>query len=741
VKPTKFQKQILAALALGTGCVGLVLALSTAADFVRRSPLTTIDNAVTDLAIQIRQTTNQDAAVSYQDIVIVDIDDASIEKIGRIQYWPRSFDAQVINHIAAGKPKSIGIDMLYTETDSLPSIYAKLLAARGYEHPNHILHALSTDDSLRQAIADAGCVYLTLFSDNTGGRTVQPEKILPAFPPLATTALATASYSRLLYPVLPIEPLRKAAKGLGTIYVPSELDGVVRNYNCLQVLPHDSVAAIVPLAANFPLLMAMSELGVPNAAVSVGRTEIRLGTKATIPVSNKSQFRLNWLGQTENFRYISYYKILEGKIPSTFFKDKFVFIGASAAGLGDLKTTPRSSGKIAGVETHATALYNILNNSFFHEQTAFDLIGWFLGLSVLLSMVFMRLTPTVSFFVMVTLGVGEFFLYILYLFPMHRIVLPTSAFLLLLLLCFIATVLYRYLTEEREKGVLKKAFATYVPPDVVDLVLQDSGSLSLGGEKKVLTVLFSDIRSFTTYSERLDPQELVRLLNYYLSRMSDVIFQNKGTIDKFIGDAVMAIFGAPLSQPDHAERACATALAMMNALANVNAYQQSQGQPPLAIGIGINTGDMTVGNIGSDKRFDYTVIGDAVNLASRLEGLNKYFGTQILVSEFTMRACGEHMFVFREVAAVRVKGKEHPIFVFELLALAAEADEVHELLEHYTSGLAHYKSQRFAEALASFVACLAIRKNDGLSTYYIEQCRELLVTPERFSPVVVMDSK
>ncbi|MBC8043803.1 MAG: adenylate/guanylate cyclase domain-containing protein, partial [Rhizobacter sp.] len=313
--------------------------------------------------------------------------------------------------------------------------------------------------------------------------------------------------------------------------------------------------------------------------------------------------------------------------------------------------------------------------------------------------------------------------------------------LILTLLCYVSSLLYRYFTEGREKLILKRAFETYVPPDVVQQVLDNSDALSLGGDKRFLTVLFSDIRGFTTYSEVLDPQELVRLLNFYLSAMSDVIFNNRGTIDKFIGDAIMAIFGAPVPQPDSAAQACRTALDMLRELEKVNERQRTEGHPPLSIGIGINSGEMTVGNIGSNRRFDYTVIGDAVNLGSRLEGLNKYFKTTILVSESTKDKCSDAEFLFREIAPVQVKGKDRPVMVYELLTEQKAAASMTAWLEPYSAGLSLYKEKRFAEAAACFQQSLAANPNDGPSAYYLALCHDLKERPEQFNAVVVMDAK
>ena len=231
---------------------------------------------------------------------------------------------------------------------------------------------------------------------------------------------------------------------------------------------------------------------------------------------------------------------------------------------------------------------------------------------------------------------------------------------------YLGITVYRYITEEREKKKIRGAFQYYLTASVINEMLKDPSKLKLGGDKKDLTVSFSDIRGFTTISEKLTPEELVHLLNEYLTAMTNVVFQYDGLLDKYMGDAVMAVFGAPLDQPDHALRACRTALGMMEELKKLQKKWAEEGKPVLDIGIGINSGDMVVGNMGSDMRFDYTVVGDMVNLGSRLEGTNKEYGTNIVISEYTYNDVKD-VFFCRELDSVIVKGKKLPVKIYELL--------------------------------------------------------------------------
>lgn len=695
-----------------------------------------IDDACVDIAVHFRQESNQDAVIKRHDIVMVDIDDESIEALGRVQQWPRLYDAQVLAYIGSGHPKAIGTDLIYTEHDTLPPVYRDLLNNRGLPNAAEVLDALSTDMFLEKAVEMCGNVFLAMYDDQ---ETKHPtDSTMNAYlPPMYAAQDVTALYHKLRSPTLPYGRLRAAARGVGSINEPTQ-GGLVRRYVVVQVLPHAAGSKTVPLIANFPVLMAMHALGVPTESLLVRNGRIAIGEQRSIPVNEHGEFLINWLGNAEKFRHISYHKILEEQIPPEFFEDKYVILGATAAGLNDTKSTPR--GYMPGMEVHATALLNIMNGSFLHELTLMEVLPWLALLAIALQFLFLRLSPFPALAVALGLVGIEFVSAALYVYPSMLLVVPVSLFTTLTVVTATASLVYKYMTEGRERMLLKRAFETYVPPDVVGEILNNAGALQLGGVKTKLTVLFSDIRGFTTFSEALDPQELVAFLNFYLSRMSDVIFRNKGTIDKFIGDAVMAIFGAPMSRPDNAARACATSLDMMKELDVVNERQRQFNQPEAAIGIGLNSGEMTVGNIGSEQRFDYTVIGDAVNLGSRLEGLNKYFHTSILVSESVKDEAGEE-FLFREMAPVKVKGKDIPVGVYELLDHASNRAAWQPWLDQFAKAHALYVAGKLAEALPEFEECRRIRPKDGGSLFFIERCQEYLDHPEEFSVVIKMEGK
>jgi adenylate cyclase len=294
-------------------------------------------------------------------------------------------------------------------------------------------------------------------------------------------------------------------------------------------------------------------------------------------------------------------------------------------------------------------------------------------------------------------------------------------------LTYVALNTYRYVFADRQKKQIKSAFGKYLDPSVVDQVTDDPGRLSLGGEALTLTVLFSDIRGFTGISERLGPVELVAFLNEYLTAMTDIVMRRKGLLDKYIGDAVMAVFGAPYPYAEHALEACRTAYEMQLALKDLNAGWMGRGLPEVAIGVGVNTGEMVAGNMGSRDRFNYTVIGDDVNLASRLEGLNKVYGTRIIISASTQALIGEQFWT-RTVDLVRVMGREEPVEIFELLG-PIDAPQPLDYVAEYLELVADYRAGKFAEAKASAARLAAAHPEDHVLGVYAARLAELSENP------------
>ena len=348
-------------------------------------------------------------------------------------------------------------------------------------------------------------------------------------------------------------------------------------------------------------------------------------------------------------------------------------MGTTATSLFDLRATPFSP-VYPGVELNATAIDNILNTDHIRTVGRAGTLLMILALSLIVALVSVR-TGFASVGIILSLAVFALFTAaVILLFSFGRIMVEYVAPASALLLSFISSLAVNYITEGRAKRKFKEAFAKYVSPQVVEEISKNIDDLKLdSGDRREISILFSDIRGFTGMSENLAPEEVVRRLNIYFKAMVEVVFELDGTLDKYVGDAIMAFFGAPKDDPDHAEKACRCALNMKRELTKVNERLESEGIPPMKIGIGINTGVVVVGNIGSERRMDYTVIGDSVNLASRLESMNKEFGTTIIISEFThAKAPG---FVVKDLGSVRVKGKQETVRIYELTGVKGVPNE------------------------------------------------------------------
>lgn len=682
-------RSTLAAIVLAAITLGIAVGMDWVSSNMVRSPLEGARHQIMDLAFQVRSHNPLFNTVSPEDIVIIDIDDASIEELGRPHLWPRGYDAMVIDYLSSGNPKAIGIDYLYPETDELPMAYAQMLEQRGFSNGMEILQAMSTDEMLAESIALSGNVYLSVFNDDAAGPDSTAENIEQLR--LVHLPVDFEHGIRLTRPVLPIAPFLSASKGVGCISMPSMNDGSVRFYHAVNRWPNGDHLYL----PNFAVHMVKDAVDtLSNMHWSWEKTSMTLGGSIAIPLDAHGSFRLNWLGQNDSIRYISYYKILDGRVPAEFFENKFVFLGTSASGMQDLKTIPSRNDKIPGVEVHAIAFLNMVNGAFLKEYTEQDSLVLLYLLAFVLVLFFLLLKPLIGFVVSLALVFGQMLGFVLYVFPTYSVILPIVSMMLITIFAYTAATLYIYFVRERKSRRLKMAFSSYVSPGVVNQIAKDSSVMKLRGQKKTLTVLFSDIRGFTSYSESLEPEEVVQVLNAYLSDMSEQIFLHGGTIDKFMGDGIMSIFGAPLPQKDHVDRACEAALSMRAGLKLFNQKLQLIGDRAFEMGIGLNTGPMTVGNIGSKRKFDYTVIGDSVNLGSRLESLTKYLSVDILVSQSTVEMASGGRFVFRELLPVQVKGKERPVVVYHLVGKAAEWTHLKEPLNRWAEAKRAYSERR-----------------------------------------------
>jgi len=426
--------------------------------------------------------------------------------------------------------------------------------------------------------------------------------------------------------------------------------------------------------------------------------------------------------------------VLTGLIPKAWFKNKFVLIGAGYADNTDSFRTPFYSrlydyDMMPGVEIHANALATILDGKTINTlpvAVSFMIILFF---SLTLLLVEKWFNAIISAIALAVLCSG-YSVFCLIFFEKTNLILPMIPLLTGLILTFILMTVYRTLTEGRQKRWIKKTFQMYLSPEFVNILLKKPDLLSLGGEEKELTVLFSDLKGFTSLSEVMPPSDLVSLLNEYLDGMTQIIFDHGGTLDKYEGDAVMAFWGAPLEDHEHARKAVSAALEMSRFSDSLSLKFQDEGRPAIKTRFGLNTGRVIVGNIGSQKRFDYTIIGDEVNLASRLESANKQYGTYLVISHSTYTLVRDH-FMVRALDNLRVKGKERPVKVYEVLGRLNDSYELEfkKMLDCYRQGFLAYTKREWKEALRLFEEGSGLKPDDGPTLTYIERCRYFLDNP------------
>ena len=545
-------------------------------------------------------------------------------------------------------------------------------------------------------------------------------------------------------PLLPHPRLQSAARACAWVLLPLDPDGVVRRFTALPpaqgpLASLDSASAsgatsAPPRLPFFDLQVAALQVqaAVPErpAADETLRLEGTLQTVRLPLAADRSTAWIRFQGREPAFPAFSCIDLLEGRVPESAVKHRTVLVGYTAELLQDRHHVPASAlsrARMPGVLIHAHSIATLLDGRGLAPMTPLGQTALRCGATILAGLAVAILGPLPGALVLGLLLTGTLFGAALAC--RAGLIFELSRPLLLPVLAHAGCLSAAYFREARRASAIRGMFAHYVNDSVVEMLVREPHRLRLGGEKKVLTVLFSDVRGFTTLSEKLGPEALVKLLNAYLTEMTNLVFEHQGTLDKYIGDALMAIFGAPVTQPDHAARCCRAALRMMAALEQFNARQQATGGLPIAIGIGINTGEMIVGNMGSEARFDFTVMGDAVNLASRLEGQTKSYGVGIIVGDESKRALGD-AFVTRELDLIRVKGKYEPVRIHQLVSAAGSTpDDRLCALRLFEQGLACYRRQDWTGARSAFRAVLEALPADGPSKLFLERCAKFEAAP------------
>lgn len=678
-------------------------------------------------------------------IVIVAVDDKSLEEVGRWP-WSREELAKLIKSISKASPKVIGVDMIFPEetktiTDSMKENIEKYVKSffgiKGDKLDDFFdlllkrSGAASEDKALGDAVEIAGNVILGYhFITNRenvvgmGGGVKRGAPILPR--PFGVVKGETEYLDEITaYGVLEDIPVisEKALSG-GFFNVVIDADGTVRR---------------VPTAFYFegsfyPSLsieLARSYLDLPYAALMVsdyGINGIKLGT-TFVPTDDNGYIWLKYLGPKRTIPHISAVDVLEGRADMSLFDDAVVLIGVSAVGVGDVKITPMGN-IYPGVEIHATAVDNIVTESLFLVP------GWISIVNIAIIIIFgalfglllMRIGPffgmTLTTFVV--FGYTLFFRFLLLeKGVVITVIYPTAAFLTI----YLSVTTTKYFSETKKKRFIQKAFSHYLSPFVIDQLIKDPERLNLGGEEKVLTVMFTDLAGFSTISETSTAEDIVRLLNEYFTTMTEIILAHNGTVDKFEGDAIMAFFGAPVQTPDHAIQAVRAAHEMQMKMRDLRAKWKGENKPAMQMRIGINTGPMVVGNMGSIHKMNYTVMGDSVNIAARLEPAGKLYGSDILIGGSTKQLV-EGEFAVRGLDVARVPGREMPVEIYEVAGKIGEIDDTDlRKIRLFEDARGLFLDGDFKGSKKIFGEIVATDPGDKPSSLYIERCEEFIKTP------------
>lgn len=450
------------------------------------------------------------------------------------------------------------------------------------------------------------------------------------------------------------------------------------------------------------------------------------------------QFMFDYPGAGEKFTSVTLTEVLSGQVDKALFHDKIVIIGTRAEGTPDFFLTPYSrwhkdEQRVTGAAIHAHAVRQLVNMALKGTPLMKSMnetmeIIWIWLWCLVGGLICLWISSTRWFILFICGGLVVLILTGYMMFNLYRwtpVIPPLFGWVSVTLLMES----YISLREGKQKRFIQGIFGQYLSPHVIEVLIRDPSKLSLGGEKREMTAFFSDIEKFTTISENSQPEDLVYLLNEYLTEMSDIIAAYDGTIDKYIGDAVVAFWGAPLAQTDHAKSACFASIDMQHRLISLREKWMREGRPPLNVRIGLNSGSMIVGNMGSDRHMNYTVMGDAVNLAARLEGVNKFYHTHSIISEYTYHQCADFIDV-RQLDTIRVAGKRQAVTIYELLGKKNHVrGKTAEMVDHYTRGLELYIQGRFDSALKEFETALRVIKNDGPSKIFKARCQNYLENP------------
>jgi adenylate cyclase len=719
-------------------CVGLMAALA----LLRISdpyPLEEIRNRTFDLY----QATRPRVATE-KPVAIVDIDEKSLGTVGQWP-WPRTRVADLVNRLTELGAAAIGFDIIFPEPDRMSPKLAADTFRDLDDATRDKLRALPSND---QVMADAVRASRVVLGESALS-TVVPSSVQT--PPIGLATFGDPKPFLLSYPGLlrNIPVLETAAAGRGLFTIRNERDGIVRRVPIVleaqgELKPSLAFEMLRVAAGASTILIRSSQAGIESVAIP----------GFTLPTDRNGLLWVHFAPHDPSI-YVSAADVLNGRVSPDAINGKLILIGTSAVGLLDIKTTPIDP-LLPGVEVHAQVLESMLSGDMLSSPdyaTSMELIA-----AIAIGAAIIALAPVLSPMLLVTFGalivaalVGTSW----YFYTHDGLLIDFTFPLLASALIYLTLVFANYFSEQSQRRRIRSAFGQYLSPTLVEQLAKSPEKLVLGGEERNMTIMFSDVRGFTTISEayKHDPQGLTSLMNRFLTPLTNAIIDRRGTIDKYMGDAIMAFWNAPLDDASHEVNACTAALDMLDRITLLNRNREEEARAsgatfiPIHVGIGINTGSCVVGNMGSDLRFDYSVLGDSVNLASRLEGQCKTYGVQIILGSRTAEAAKDK-FAVLEIDYITVKGKKEPEVVYAIFGRedVKESDWFRQLREMSTRLLTCYRNRDWPAAMAAIEGGRAADADGRLATWfdlYVERIQAFRVSapPDDWDGVYALQTK
>lgn len=726
--------------------------------------LNLMDKKIVDFIIRTRGD-----ALPQTDIAIVAIDTKSVDKFGRWP-WGRNIMADLLEELQNYYQVSVvGYDVVFSEKDpndvtsekvlkTIESLSKKefkntrILQNKLKKIYSNVSSQMQYDQRFGASLSKYSNVVLGYFFFPTDERIkhLNEKEILKSAEGIKDSEITIVQGKDEFLDTVPIYQMKAVESNIPELVsgsslsgyfnmFPDDEDGTVRRVHLVlqyqdKYYPSLGLQMLRRYYGNPPIQLIVNEAGVE--AIVLGNKRINTASDGSLMI--------NYRGDRETFAHYSVFDIINRNIPKEELKDKVILLGATEVGIFDLRITPVGI-DYPGVEVHANVLDNIIKDDYLYNSDLVDILTFLLiiifGLVVGVILPKLSALPGFIFTSILLFGYTAINLWFFY----NERAWGSFVYILgVITINWFAIILLRFFGEEKDKRFIKNAFKQYLSPTVIDQLVDDPAMLKLGGEKRVMTAFFSDIQGFSTISESLSPEELVELLNEYLTAMTDIILKYGGTVDKFEGDAIIAFFGAPVAQPDHALQACLASLEMQEKVAEMRKEWKKQGKHEIHVRIGLNTGEMVVGNMGSAYRMDYTMMGDAVNLAARLEGVNKEYKTFLMFSDYTYQEV-KSLIEVRELDLIRVVGKNEPVKIYQVLGKRGEVEnEKLQLYKYFAKGLRLYREKNWAEALKYFAYVDKSEQNgDGPAQTFIQRCKFFSKSPleEDWDGVFQMRSK